>query len=422
MDLMRELIEAVKVSRKTAHAVYHRDYERTKKKPYRKYDAQHRASEDEEYSDNIQPEQLVCVYFDGHGFEPKRVAGPFSREEAAQWLEDNEIDRNDEDYFVDSAELVNEERGYAREKPRTAPRNWDVEHDKRRQKQLDASDEDTSSWPGSFSVYDRTTKKCVGDKVDSREKAQAYIDAQPNPENFTIHGAKVKPQVREGAFDFMKGAAQHIGGQIKQSVSNVVQAGKQQSAVGDITSKLTQLAKVLQQYDQLSGQPQQAPQTGQPEVMQAKPAVNPARSRAPSQPIPAPSASTPAAFRTTTKPRAKMGQHGMEYQFSSYLYDQNDGLLSEGVWDFMKGAGKAVVNQAAQVGKQAIAAGHQSSQAADMQQVKTQYAQLSKEIAQLCSGFGQDWLSKLRGILKQMQLDPRTQARLLASVQRAAKQ
>lgn len=45
MSLLKEMLitesdkkKAKKVSRKAAHAVYHRDYIKTKKKPYRKYD------------------------------------------------------------------------------------------------------------------------------------------------------------------------------------------------------------------------------------------------------------------------------------------------------------------------------------------------------------------------------------------------
>ncbi len=49
MELMQELIEATRVSKKAASSVYHRDYERTKNKPYRKYDpADHKKSTEEE--------------------------------------------------------------------------------------------------------------------------------------------------------------------------------------------------------------------------------------------------------------------------------------------------------------------------------------------------------------------------------------
>lgn len=52
MELIKELIEAAKVSRKSATSVYHRDYERTKNKAYRKYDPpNHASAEDEEASD-----------------------------------------------------------------------------------------------------------------------------------------------------------------------------------------------------------------------------------------------------------------------------------------------------------------------------------------------------------------------------------
>jgi hypothetical protein len=55
MEFLRDLLEASKkkskVSRTTARAVYHRDYVKTKKKPYRKYDPADHASLTEDITD-----------------------------------------------------------------------------------------------------------------------------------------------------------------------------------------------------------------------------------------------------------------------------------------------------------------------------------------------------------------------------------
>jgi hypothetical protein len=108
MNMLKELLgiitEGTKKKKKkgvpksAAASVYHRDYEKTKHKAYREYDADER---------KIQREgrELVCVYFDhtGAGRGPEPVAGPFSRAEADKWLLDNDVDPNDKQYFIDSA-------------------------------------------------------------------------------------------------------------------------------------------------------------------------------------------------------------------------------------------------------------------------------------------------------------------------------
>lgn len=111
MNMLKELLgiitEGTKkkkkrgVAKSAAASVYHRDYEKTKHKPYREYDPDER---------RIQRESVdaVCVYFDatGAGRGPEAVAGPFSQQEAEQWLVDNGIERTDHDYFIDSASLA----------------------------------------------------------------------------------------------------------------------------------------------------------------------------------------------------------------------------------------------------------------------------------------------------------------------------
>ena len=212
MDLIRELSEAKKVSRTTAHAVYHRDYVKTKKKPYRKYDprAHARGSEDEESSDEVDEDQLT------------------------------------------------EARGYMREKPRGAPKDRDAEHDMRRQKKLDASPDLPDNW--AYKAYNKVTKKNHSEKFESKADAKIFIDQQDNASDWTITGSNT-PAVKEGVWDFIKGAGQHVGQQVKQGVQNTVAAGKQASVAGDLNTQLQQLVQFLARYDQLRQQsaPQEQP-------------------------------------------------------------------------------------------------------------------------------------------------------------------
>jgi hypothetical protein len=106
MDFLRDLLEASKkkkVSRTAASGVYHRDYEKTKKRPYRKYDAEKHAQ---------LSEGSVNIYFDytGAGRGPEPIAGPFkSEKEAEAYATEYDIDLTDGNHFIDKASLVREE-------------------------------------------------------------------------------------------------------------------------------------------------------------------------------------------------------------------------------------------------------------------------------------------------------------------------
>lgn len=382
MELMKELIEAAKVSRSAAHAVYHRDYIRTKKKPYRKYDPRKHAAEEEESSD------MVCVYFDstGAGRSPEPVAGPFSRADAKAWIEENEVD-GDNDYFIDVAhDDIQEAHGYAKA-PRLGPkRDWDAEHDKRRQKALD----DKPDLPGNqkWNVTEKGVRKPVYVGT-SKAEAQTFVDKQSDKSKYTITG--VSTPVREGAFDFIKGAAQHVGNTVKQGVQNTVTAGKRASKVGDLSKEIAQLANALATYDKLkpaAPAPQQAAQQPQQQEPPRRPTETPG--------------SAPAAFRTTTKPKARMGQHGLEMQFSSYLqFADNDDLVTEGAWDFIKGAAGHVGNAVATGVKDTVAAGTTASNAADLTQATTAAKQSVVNVIRLLRDIGPGALEQFTQIAQQ---------------------
>lgn len=268
MDLIKELVEATKVSRKAAASVYHRDYERTKNKPYRKYDpAEHKKSTEEEE--------------------------------------------------VSDAEL------------------------------------------------------------DAAEKT-----------------------VEEGMWDFVKGAAGHVGNSIKQSVGNAVQAGQRSSALGDLTKKIGQLAQALAVIDKLK--PAQ-----QPQQQQARPA--PARQRNPQDQRPQgkPSDAVPSAFRTSEKPRIRNG----EFVFSSYLQQHEGEFMSEGVWDFVKGMSGHAGNSVKQSVGNAVQAGQTASNNADYQKAVASTKQLLGEIVQLIRKVG-NAKQALGQIFSQSQLNPQVQRRI----------
>ena len=207
MELMQELIEATRVSKKTAAAVYHRDYERTKNKPYRKYDpADHKKStEEEEESIDVDDDQPV---HEGAKNTLSRIAKR-------------------------SVGKIN--KGLS--KIAKSQGRDDMPNDTLRDKQT----------------------------VNNAVKKMSSGQAEEAVKNIR-HWQKNNNRVDEGAWDFIKGAAHHVGNNVKQAVGNAVQAGQTQSAMADLTKKIGQLAQALATYDKLK--PAQAPQQQQAKPQQ----------------------------------------------------------------------------------------------------------------------------------------------------------
>lgn len=206
-----------------------------------------------------------------------------------------------------------------------------------------------------------------------KTKKKPYRKYDPSDRKKTNEG------LEEGMFDFVKGAAQHVGNQVKQGVQNTIAAGQQASMEGQLSKLVDQLYKSLITYNKLK---KQSPQHQQ---QQAAP-----QQAAPQQ---APQQATPAAFRTTQKPRAVMGKYGHEFQFSSYLQmlDNND-FITEGVWDFMKGVGghmKQGVQQVVQAGKDA-------STSADLSAAQQQATQTIQQIIAVLQKMGNGALDKFK--------------------------
>lgn len=209
------------------------------------------------------------------------------------------------------------------------------------------------------------------DYIKTKKKPYRKYDPKNKPTNEGVEG------VDEGVFDFVKGAAQHVGQQVKAGVQNTVAAGQQASMSGQLTKLVAQLYQSISAYNKLKKatgpqQQQQAPQQQQ---------------QAPQQQ--APQQATPAAFRTTQKPRAVMGKHGAELQFSSYLQTlDNDDLITEGVWDFMKGVGGHVAQSMKQGVQSTVQAGQAASSAADLATAEKNAKQSIMMIVQLLQKMG----------------------------------
>lgn len=287
------------VSRKAAKAVYHRDYVKTKKKPYRKYD----------------PE------------DHKRVSESYETMSLAQLKQELEHARED----LQMATEVGED-----------------------QETID---------------YIRNDISCLEDQLEAI-KFHAPRDERGNMQS-------------EGVFDFAIGAGKHVGDKIKQGLDNTVAAGKAASAQGDLTRNLQSLAKLLVTYDKLKpAQPRVEPVDAEQQAAPEQPAVQPEQDRN--------IGGTVDAFRTTTKPRTRVGgKYGPEHVFSSYLQTlDSEDFLSEGVWDFIKGAGKHAAGAIGQATRGAVDAGKQASTGADLERTKAEAQQLVKQIVQQLGGLG----------------------------------
>lgn len=248
--------------------------------------------------------------------------------------------------------------------------------------------------------YERTKNKAYR-KYDPRKHKSTEEEEVSDSE---LEGAE--EQVEEGAWDFIKGAAGYAGGQVKQAVGNAVQAGQTQSAMADLTKKIGQLAQALATYDKLK--PAQAPQQQQQAKPQQQQQVNQARQRNPQDRQPGkPSDAVPAAFRATEKPRIRNG----EFVFSAYLQQHDGDFISEGAWDFIKGAAGYAGGQVKQAVGNAVQAGQTASNNADYQKAVTASKQLIGEIVGLIRKVG-NAKQVLGQIFSQSQLNPQMQQRI----------
>lgn len=198
-------------------------------------------------------------------------------------------------------------------------------------------------------------------------------------------------EVDEGIMDFVKGAAGHVGNQIKQGVQSTVAAGQQASMSGELSKLVATLFQSLTTYTKLK---KAGPQQAAPQAQQAP-------QQAPQQ-QPAAQSAAPAAFKPTQKPKTVPGKFGPEYQFSSFLQDiDNEDFITEGVWDFVKGAAGHVGNQVKQGVQSTVAAGQEASQTADLASAQKTAVQTIAGVIQLLQKIGQGAVEQFKKVATQ---------------------
>lgn len=161
-------------------------------------------------------------------------------------------------------------------------------------------------------------------------------------------GLKQATRLDEGPLDFMRGAAGAAGQKIAQSgvgraVGDVVNAGKQASAIGNLQQQIMQFAKTVAMIDKLK----QAEANVEVQGDRQEPTMDkPADQQQDAAPQ---SGGVAQAFRTQGKPRGRQGKYGPEWTFDSFLRTlySDEQKLDEGVMDFMKGAAGAAWGKAA---------------------------------------------------------------------------
>lgn len=160
-------------------------------------------------------------------------------------------------------------------------------------------------------------------------------------------GLKQATRLDEGPLDFMRGAAGAAGQKIAQSgvgraVGDVVNAGKQASAVGNLQQQIMQFAKTIATIDKLK----QAEANVEVQGNRQEPTMDQPASQQQDAPE---TGGVAQAFRTQGKPRVRPGKYGHEWTFDSFLRTlySDEQKLDEGVMDFMKGAAGAAWGKAA---------------------------------------------------------------------------
>ena len=210
--------------------------------------------------------------------------------------------------------------------------------------------------------------------------------------------------VTEGPLDFIRGAskatgqkmaqgAKQVGQRIAQSAPvqagrEVVQAGRTASAVADLQRLVLQFAEMLKTYDQLNPRQQAEPQQA-------------------------------------AQPQQAQPQTEGQLTLSAFLEQTHGSEITEGVWDFVKGAGAAVggkirdrINKYADqpsVLKDIYAAGKQASQQGDERSRERKFDEHSKkcsevrtQICKMITQLGAQGASAFEQALQQLDVKTRT--------------
>lgn len=270
--LLKELAEQAKVSTSTAASVYHRDYERTKNKPYRKYDATKHAEENEEAS-NLDNEE-VCVYYKKPGSDQHEViAGPFTRAQAIAWCKDH----NDE--ITDTSELFIESvvgegmwtftkgaLGHVAGSVKQGISNTidagrqsslmgnisklikDIAKNLSIKQQMETGRSEQPQPKQEPTMSTRPDGTPAAFKTDDSAK---FVAGSHGPEyQFSAYLIQTDAQfMTEGVIDFIKGMGSHVGHSISQGINNTIQAGHQSeldNANTSITNDVQELILLLQ--------------------------------------------------------------------------------------------------------------------------------------------------------------------------------
>lgn len=181
--------------------------------------------------------------------------------------------------------------------------------------------------------------------------------------------------VTEGPMDFARGMVGAMGQKVAQSkpvaavkrqVSDVIQAGRSASAVGDFSKSVQQLAQLIAQYDHLG--------------VQAEPTVRQTQ---------------------TAESMTNDADDRRPYTFNTFLQHASGEQVNEGLWDFVKGAGGAIANKArdkisqyaernrswlndvADAGRDIVNSGKAASQAGDAKKAEAQRANAKAQQTQV---------------------------------------
>lgn len=267
-------------------------------------------------------------------------------------------------------------------------------------------------------------------------------------------GLKKVQRIDEGPMDFMRGAGAMAGRKVAQSapvqavkrgVGDVMQAGRDASAAGDFSKAVINFAQLYAKYMQMKGSmPQQQEPAAAPEQQAGTPAGPDVQAKqaeiAKARQSRATPPGAPEAFRTTQKPKGRMGQHGFEYTFNSFMQDISGEAINEGAWDFVKGAGAAVAGKAREAintyankpsifkdmysaGKAASQAGDAKKQAAEFEQVKQQTLQALQALVAQMKTMGDNGPKVLQQAVAKLPQDQQQAVMgiIMKNVQRGAK-
>lgn len=243
----------VKVTRKVARAVYHRDYQKTKNKPYRQYDPART---------NEGLEEGMFDYMKGaRAHVGQKVGGAIKQAHQTGQIQSKAAEYGK--LFDQTMALVNQFKqmkqaaGLGGQQP--AQRQAPAQQPPAQQAPAQQPAQRMRRGPGARFGTPTRQQSAPGYSIGA-------VRGMQQAESFSFD----LPVINEGFMDYMKGAGSNVVGRVKQAVGGIHQAGQQRSQMADLKKMQAQGMQMKQKLEALAKELiQLAGRADEPEMVKA---------------------------------------------------------------------------------------------------------------------------------------------------------